>query len=287
MGGSSSKSDSSSESGMQFDQNVWSPQGSALTDLYGQAGSLFGQSNEGMQNLTPGATQQMQGVFDQSNPAWQQQMQGGAFQGMDLQGQYNDLMSQGPNQTSNMQDINAMIMGGSGNNYADAMRDQYTQDATRAQQNMLGNLDARAAASGMSGGSRHGTATAQGMDDINRNLQSNMANVGYQTFDKDLDRKLSIAQQADSNNLARYQSQLGSAQNMLGAQQGAMQGGLNYGGQMQNLGMGQFAPQMAPWQAMNAYGGAIGAPTVLSSGSGTMFGDSSSKGMSGGMGGGK
>ena len=278
-----SKSDSSSESGSEYNQDVWGPQGSALTNLYGQAGNLFGQSNEGMQNLIPGATQQMQGVFDQSNPAWQQQMQGGAFAGMDLQGQYNSLMNQGPEGTNNQQFINASIMGGEGNNYADAMRDQFTQDATRAQGNMLGNLDARAAASGMSGGSRHGTATAQGMEDINRNLQSNMANIGYQTFDKDLDRKLGIAGQADANNLARYQSQLGSAQNMLGAQQGAMQGGLNYGGQMQNLGMGQFAPQMAPWQAMGAYSGAIGAPTVLGSGSSQAESDSDSFGFGFGM----
>ena len=280
MGGSSSKSDSESSSQSSFDQNVWEPQGDALQGLYDQAGSLFGQTNQGMQGLIPGATEQMQGVYDQTSPAYQQQLQGGAYQGMDLQGQYNQALQQGG---GNEQFINQSIMGGEGNNYADAMREQFTNDATRAQENMLQNLDARAAASGMSGGSRHGTATAQGMDDINRNLQRNMADVGYQTFDKDLDRKLGIAQRADTYDMNRLNQTAG----MLGQQQNAMSGAINQGSQMQNLGMGQFAPQMAPWQGMSAYSNAIGAPTVLGSGTMTGASDSSSKGGSVGMGGGK
>jgi len=69
---------------------------------------------------------------------------------------------------------------------------------------------------------------------------------------------------------------------MMGQQQNAMQGGLNYGGQMQNLGMGSFAPYMMPWQAANQYAGTIGSPTIL--GSGSMTGSSDSKSMQGGMG---
>lgn len=283
MGGSSSKSDSSSGSSMEWAQNISPEQLSALEGVWNQAGNLFGQSNDQMQGLIPDATQGMQGVFDQANPAYQQQLAGGATANMDLQNQLGQSLQQSMNNPSMMSEVNAMIMGGEGNNYADAMKDQYVQDANRAQQNMLGNLDARAAASGMSGGSRHGTATAQGMDDINRNLQSNMAQTGFNTFDKDLDRKLQIAGMADQN-LAGSQQMMS---NMLSGQNAAQQGAITAGSQMQNLNMGQFAPSMAPWGAMQGYTGAIGAPTVLSSGSGTMSGDSSSKGMSGGIGGGK
>lgn len=283
MGGSSSKSDSSSGSSMEYDQNVFGSQADALQGLYDQASSLFGQNTQGMQALQGGAEQNMQDIYGQANVGVQDQMAGGVYQDMGLQNSLMSSLNQSLNNPSMMSEVNAMIMGGEGNNYADAMRDQYTQDAGRAQQNMLGNLDARAAASGMSGGSRHGTATAQGMDDINRNLQSNMANVGYQTFDQDLDRKLQIAGMADQNTLASQQMM----SDMLGQQQGTINQGVQGGQDLQSLNMGQYAPGTMPWDAMAGYQSAIGAPTVLSSGSGTMSGDSSSKGMSGGIGGGK
>lgn len=283
MGGSLGKSESESESQSGFNQDVWGPQGDALQSLYGDLGNLFNQTNTDMQAQIPGSVDYMNQIRDQSNPYWQDQMQGGAYADMGLQDQLMSSLNQSMNQPSAMTEINAMIMGGEGNNYADAMRDQFTQDATNAQNNMLMNLDARAAASGMSGGSRHGTATAQGMEDINRNLQSNLAQTGFGTFDKDLDRKLAIAGQADQANLARQNMLSG----MIGQQNAAQQSGLNYGTQMQDLNMGSFAPYMMPWQTAGAYSGAIGSPTVL--GSGDMTGSSDAKGFSasGGIGGGK
>jgi len=166
-------------------------------------------------------------------------------------------------------------MGGEGNNYADAMKDQYTKDAQRSMDNMNSTLDARAAGSGMSGSSRHGVAQGIMGRGINDALQKNLAETGYNTFDKDLNRKLQIAGQADSNNLSRQQMM----SNMIGQQQGAMQQGLNFGGQMQNMNMGQFSPYMAPWQAMGQYSNAIGRPTIL--GSGSSKGKSSGFGASG------
>jgi hypothetical protein len=130
----------------------------------------------------------------------------------------------------------------------------------------------------MSGGSRHGIATSQGMYDINSNLQKNLADTGYNTFDKDLANKLNIAQQADQGTLARQQLM----SNMLGQQQGVQTGALNAGGQMQNLGMGSMAPTMMPWQNMSNYANSIGSPTVLSSGGSS--GNSSAMGVSGGGG---
>lgn len=253
-----------SRSSYNHDQNVFGPQAHALGQLYQQLGGLFNTTNAQMQEAIPGAVQANQQITEQMQPVWQDQMQGGAYGGLNIGNQLMNSLNQSQNNPSAMQEINSMIMGGSGNNYADAMRNQYLQDASSAQQSMLANLDARAAASGMSGGSRHGIAAAQGMDNINRNLQSNMANLGYQTFDKDLDRKLAIAQQADQGTLAR-QNML---QNMLAQEQAARFGGLNFGNQMQASNMGRFAPYMMPWQAAGVYGQGIGAPTVLSSGHG-------------------
>ena len=274
MGGSASGSKSKSKSS--FQDKVWGGQSGALQDLYGNAQDLFNQTNTGMQGLQPGATQNMQDTYNQVNPAYQEQLQGGAYRDMGLQNQLMGSLNQSMNQPSAMSQINAMTMGGEGNNYADAMKDQYIQDANRAQEQMLSGLDARAAASGMSGGSRHGIAQGLGMARVNDQLQSNLAQTGYETFDKDLQRKLDIAQQADQGNLARQQMMSGMIGQQNQAQQGAIQGGQN----MQNINMGQYAPQMMPWDAMSQYGNVIGRPTIL--GSGSQSGSSGSLSASGG-----
>lgn len=283
-GGSLSKSRQRQNNQSNFGQNVWDAQSPALSNLYGNARSLYGDTNAGMQSRIPFASDFQQGVASGSVPAWLQQMRGGAYANMDIARNLSDSLQQSENRPSSEQEINAMIMGGEGNNYADAMRGQYIADANRATDNMLRNLDARAAASGMSGGSRHGTATAAGMRDINQNLQANMARTGYETFDRDLDRKLDIARRADESTLRR-QSLMS---DMLSNQQSAMQGGLNFGSNLQNLGMGQFNPYMAPWQAATNYAQVVGGPTVLSSGDssgmarGKGFGTSGYGGMGGG-----
>jgi len=269
MGGSGSKSESSQDA--QYQDSVWGGQSPFLKNLYGQAGDLFGNTNQNMQGMIPGAQQNMQDIADQSQPFWQDQMQGGAYQDMGLQNQLMGSLNQSLNNPSAMSEINAMIMGGEGNNYADAMKESYISDANRAQEMMLGNLDARAAGSGMSGGSRHGVSQGLGMEGINDQLQKNLAQTGFDTFDQDLDRKLQIAGMADQGTLQRQQMLSG----MIGQQNQAMQGGLNFGQNQQNLNMGQFAPGMIPWDAMSQYANAIGRPTIL--GSGTQSGDSSSK----------
>jgi len=269
MGGSASKSDSGSEAGYQ--DQVWGGQSPALEQLYGRAGKLFGQTKRGMNQMIPGAEQGMQDVYNQMQPGWQDQMQGGAYKDMGLQNQLMSSLNQSMNNPSAMSEINAMVMGGEGNNYADAMQEKYRRNMQDSNANMLQNLDARAAASGMSGGSRHGVAQAQGLAQNAGNYQEQMADLGYESFDKDLNRKLEIAGLADQNTLARQEMMSG----MIGQQQGAMQGGLNFGQGMQNANMGQFAPSMMPWDAMSQYANAIGRPTIL--GSGEESGSSSSK----------
>lgn len=251
-----------SQSQANINQGIWGPQANQLGDLYSQAGTLYGNQMANMGAQQGLAQNQMNQVTAQTNPAFQQQLAGGAYQGMDLQGQLNQLMAGGAD-TGNTGRIYGQIMGGEGNNYADAMRDQYTQDATRAQENMLRNLDARAAARGMSGGSRHGTAIGEGMGRINDQLQDNMARVGYETFDRDLQQKLGIAQMADANQLARYQGDQSALTSMLGQQQQAMQSGLAGAGTQQGLSMGQFAPGQAGWDQAQNYSNIMGAPTML------------------------
>ena len=89
--------------------------------------------------------------------------------------------------------------GGSLNN----MKGMYRNDARVAGQDMLGAMDSRAAASGMSGGSAHGNAVGRGFEGINRNLQDNLARTGYDAYNRDIDRSLNIAGKADQFNEQR------------------------------------------------------------------------------------
>jgi len=259
MGGSTGANQS------QFQQNVWSPQSQALSQLYGNMSGLFGPTVGDSVGQIPGAVAQQVGVFDQATPAWQQQMGGGAYQGMNLQDQYNRALSGGGNE----QFINESIMGGSGNNYVDAMKQQMQADSDKRLGRSLAMNDARAAGYQQSGSSRHGLTESRLYEDSNDALTDAQTSLGYNTFDKDLDRKLGIAQRADQFDMGR----LNNISGMIGGQQNAMQGGLNYGANMQNLGMGQFNPYMAPIQGAGQMTQMYGQPTVLGSGSGSAYSD--------------
>lgn len=278
MSGGGSYNQSNANNQSNFNQTIPQWQSDALTNMYGAAANTFGNTGSAINAQAPDA----QSYIDQTNqaamPEWENQLAGGVYQGMDNANALSNSLQQSLSSPTNTQNIYDQMMGGNGNNYADAMKASYIGDANRATDNMLANLDSRAAASGMSGGSRHGVATAQGMYDINSNLQNNLAQTGYNTFNQDLTNKLNIAQQADQGTLARQQMMSG----MLGQQQGVQTGALNSGGQMQNLGMGSFAPTMMPWQNMSNYANSIGSPTVLNSGSSS--GNSNAMGMSAGGG---
>jgi len=55
----------------------------------------------------------------------------------------------------------------------------------------------------MSGGSGHGNAIGRGQEGINQNLQSQMAQTGYDAYNRDLDRQLGIAGDKDTMNQQR------------------------------------------------------------------------------------
>ena len=278
MSGGGSYNQSSAKNQSNFNQTIPQWQVDALTKMYGAVANTFGNTGSAINAQTPG----VQSYIDQTNqsamPEWQNQLAGGVYQGMDNANALSNSLQQSLSNPTATSQIYGQMMGGQGNNYADAMKASYLGDANRATDNMLAALDSRAAASGMSGGSRHGVATSQGMYDINSNLQKNLAQTGYDTFDKDLANKLNIAQQADQGTLARQQMMSG----MLNSQQGVQSNALGQGQNMQNLGMGSFAPTMMPWQNMSNYANSIGSPTVLNSGGSS--GNSSAMGVSGGGG---
>ena len=276
-GGSFGKSESSAEQGAQFSQDIPQFQQQALTQLYQDVGNLFGKGLDQMGQQIPGAIDQQQQVFEASMPAYQRQLQGGAYAGMPLQQQYAQALQGGGAE----QDLQAMIMGGAGNNYAQAMQDQLAGDAMDRLGRGFAAADLRASQAGQPGSSRHGLLQARMAQDELDRLADQQTNIGYQTFDQDLQRKLDIARRADQFDMAR----LNATQQALAGQQGAMQGGLNFGQGQQALGMGQFNPTMAPFQMVAPYAGAIGSPTVLSSGQSSATSDSKGKSGSGWFGG--
>jgi hypothetical protein len=286
LGGGKQKQSSNNVS--QMSQNIFGPQGTALSQLYANANNVFNQ-NQGYANAGQQyAQQQAQDVANAAMPAWQQQLNGGVTANLGLGNTLMGSLNQTLNSPTNTQAIYSQMMGGNGNNYADAMKAGYIGDANRAIDNMNRTLDARATGSAMSGGSRHGLAQAQGYYDINSNLQHELAQTGYNTFDKDLQNKLMIAGQADQNTLARQQMMAG----MLSGQNQAQAGALQFGEGMQNLGLGTLAPASAGWGNIQGLQSAIGNPTVLSQGS--SIGNSSGSGWNmnsagslGGKGGGK
>jgi hypothetical protein len=279
MSGGGNYSQSKANNQSNFGQSIPQWQVDAFTKLFGGAADTAGSVGNSINKQMGGVQDYINRTNQSAMPEWQNQLNGGVYQNMDNANKLSESLQQSLNSPTNTQNIYSQMMGGNGNNYADAMKAGYTADANRATDNMLANLDARSAASGMSGGSRHGVATSQGMYDINSNLQNNLARTGYETFDKDLQNKLGIAQQADQGTLARQQMMSG----MLGAQQGVQTGALGQGQNMQNLGMGSFAPGMMPWQNISNWANSLGSPTILNSGNSS--GNSSAMGM--GMGGGK
>lgn len=275
MGGQIGKSESESQAASQFGQDVWGGQGPALQQLYQQAGGLFGDVYGQQQGLIPGATQQQQQITEAAMPAYQQQLAGGATADMGLQNMLTQSLQQSGAQPSQTSQMYANIMGGKGNTYADAMKAIYQEDASQALQKAMSLADARAVGAGQSGSSRHGVLQSNLAEDINDRLLGGLFQTGYETFDKDLQNKLAIAQQADVGTLERQRMMSG----MLQGQDVAQQGGIGAGQQMQNLGMGSFAPGMMPWQSMGNYANILGRPTVLGSGTSTAGSDSKALGM--------
>jgi hypothetical protein len=317
---------SSGGSNNSFNQNVWN--GSANKNVSKAAGGLYNSIDSTMNGMIPGMTDYATGTRDSATETWLDALKGGAYRDINSDNLVSSLDRSmagdiptaptslidslnksltkefTPSGPTNTQNIYAQMMGGNGNNYADAMKGQYLSDADLAQKNMLSNLDARVGASGMTGSSREGIAQGLGLQGINRNLQEQLARTGYETFDKDLSNKLSIAEQADTNNLNRenmYTNERINAQdlgfnelnnsrseayadrtgardamgNLIGNKNATSTNALSFSDAIQNLGMGILDPLMARWGNMGGYANTVGSPTVLNNGSGSSWNNSS------------
>lgn len=284
MGGSTSKQQSESKENNQFSEDVWSPQGGALQDLYGQAASLYGGGNDFMGEINESA--------GKSN-AWTDQIMGDQQSGMDDLlggGSYGDtgdirqkLMASMDGSPSNVGNMYNSIIGGEGNTYMDPMVDAMKQGAMENNQMLQSGTAMDAASMGQSGSSRHAMQNAMTNRATNQDMMNQESMMRGSGYDKDMQMKMGIAQQAD-------QGQQMNQDRMLSMLQGAdanKQAGMNMGQNMQNIGLGTMNPwqqaQQAQWNPMQNWASILGGPQTLSSGSGS--GSSQSKGdsISGGM----
>jgi hypothetical protein len=256
------KSSSSNRSSM--DQNVWDPQGN-YQQYQNQGNNLWQQQQPYMNygyGMMPGMQQQMGDVYNLGMNGMQQQMGGGAYGDTS---RYNDMIydAMANPQQSNQSKMYSDIIGGPGNTYADPL-----VDAMRGGMNdnrMKANANEGLTAQGMGQGGSNRHAMGNAMNDQNFNRDMNSAEMGIRegNYARDMDWKMGIAQQADSNR----QNDLNRAQQMVSGGNQSQQYGMGYGSQAQNLGMGQMAPwmqaMMGPWNAYGQYSQAMGDPTVL------------------------
>jgi hypothetical protein len=251
----SNMSGTSSQHIPQFDIN-------ALTKLFGTAENTFKNVNRKTIGRSPVVQRGINKIASQGSAYWTDQLKGGAFKGVSPTGILSKIASfrDTPSKTSS---IYSKIMGGEGNDYVDAMKNVFTKDAQRTRDLADASLDARAVGTGMSGGSRHGVAEALISRDIDKNLQDNMAKLGYESFDKDLANKLGIAREADANTLARENMYSNMGQNLINARNANTNAGIAGSGNMQNIQMGMFSPEQMPWSNLQNYASAIGNPIIL------------------------
>lgn len=122
-----------------------------------------------------------------------------------------------------------------------ALRNAMGADANYAQGNALAALDNRAALAGMPGSSRHGIAQGQAIGEIQRGLDTNLANMEYNAYDSDANRRLAAQQANMQGRIATQgnQAQLGSAAMGANAQLGSAAMGAN--AQVQSAGIGANA----------------------------------------------
>ena len=226
-GGSSSVSNSQ--------DSVWGAQSPYLQDGYQNAQGAFDSAMAGIEGMTPQMAEQMQGVFNQGMSAMGNQGQGG-FSGA-LQGQV------GPNA------------------YTDALKGDIVSDAGKLKQQTLGSLDARAAASGMSGSSGYRDQVADSFGQIDDNAQQQMNQLGFNAHNQGVQNQIGLAGAMDQN--ANY--------------------ALGQTGALQNAAMAQASPHMLGQQVAQNYQNTIGGPTVLNQSASTSSSSNNSNNNSFGM----
>jgi hypothetical protein len=269
-----------SDSKANMNQEVFGPQGTAMSNMYNHFQDIYGQAMPYM-NLGMGASNQampyMQAAADMGRFGGNRLSMGGAYG--DVSGVRDNLyssLSDSMNNPSSMGRMYEDIIGGPGNTYVDPLIDASRQATEERRLGMQSGNALNASAMGQGGSNRHAMENAMTNRMVNQDQTLFENSIGERNYDRDMGWKMDIARQAD---LGRGQAQ-DRAMNVLGGQDQNVMNAMNYQPTMQNLGMGQMAPYMQaammPYMMMNMYSQAMGDPTVLSSGS--------QKGSGGGLG---
>lgn len=232
---SGNQSSSSGSSWNSSSQDVWGTQAPHLENVYNNAGEQYGQAIGQINAMQPMVQEQVSNTYNQGAAGYGNQVQGGFASG--LQGQI------GPN------------------SYVNALKGDMMNDAQQIKMQNLGGLDARAAASGMSGSTGYHNSANQMANNVDKATMQGMNNLGFQAHNQGVQNQLALANMMDRN----------------------QQFGVANTGAMQNASMAQFNPAMAGLNATQAYGNIIGGPTVLGSSSGGSSNSSSSSGFSNGF----
>jgi hypothetical protein len=263
MGGAVGKN--KSKSGGNMSQDVWGGQSGALQNLYNNASQLFNsQQGNQLYDIANNLGAYNQDIMQGAQGGFDQQLGGGSFgDTSDVRSKLMDSMGQ-PSQMGQMYES---IVGGSGNTYIDPMVNAMKQGAMENNAMLQSGTGLDAAAMGQGGSSRHAMQNAMTNRTTNQDMLNQETMMRGGAYDKDLSMKMDIAGMADSNRQMEQDRMM----QMMGGADRNRQMGMNYGGMMQNLGMGSMAPWMQAqnqgWSNMGNYANTIGGPTVLSSGS--------------------
>jgi hypothetical protein len=235
--GNQSNSSGSNSSFNQSDGYVWEPQVESLENLYAQNTDQYNRAIAGINGLQPDVQQQVQDAYGNAASGMGNQADGGFAAA--LQGQV------GPNA------------------FTGALKQNIADDANLLKQQSLGGLDARAAASGMSGSTGYRDQVAKMTDNADKSALQAMNQLDFNAQNQGMQNQMQLAGMMDAS------QQFGAA-------------GAN---NLQSAAMNQFNPFMSGMQATGMYGNIMGAPTVLTASSGGSSGSnsSSSSGYNNGM----
>ena len=268
LGGSHSSNSSN------FSQNVWKPQGKALTSMYDSARHTFANQQPFIQQFRNFGMNTVNPFMAGLNPYMMQGfggLMGGGAQGATGAavdpGLRDSLMKSLQGGQSNTAKMYQDIVGGPGNTYIQPVIDDMYANAWQGldRGGFKNSAQAAAQSGNMGNYSRqidNSLLAADTMSDVRQKANAlRAANYG-----RDMDWKMSIANQADANLGAAQDRALG----LLGAGDQNMAHALGSGLGMQQFGMGMMNPWMAmmqaPWMNMNNYANVLGDPTVLGKG---------------------
>ena len=269
-----SNSDYSSRSS----NSVWKPQGSALKDMYGylpglmdmNMGQLGGFNNFAMNQVMP----YMQGLINPTMGGYQNQLQGGQ------QGNFANAMSpqlqqslmqslNGPQGQTNTQRMFQDIVGGQGNEYIDpVVNDMYDTMWDQLDRGGFKDQAQQAAQTGNMGNYNRQMNNTLLANDALQNTQRAENQLRAGAYDTDLNWKMNIANQADTNSLNDRMNAQNNLMGMYGGADQNIQAGMGNMAGMQQFGMGMMNPWMAmqqmPWMGANNYANVLGSPIMES-----------------------